>query len=65
LFTEIFFTRHNLVPRHFLPHPIRLRTAAESVPGEKYKSELWGQGRTGPPVGAQGQSLPRSLPVSL
>ena len=66
LFTEIFFTRHNLVPRHFLPHPLRLRTAAESVPEKSIKVNFMG---AGPDPGAvpsgQDQSLPRSLPVFL
>ena len=29
-----------ITTRHYQSLPIRLRTAAESVPGEKYKSEL-------------------------
>jgi hypothetical protein len=44
LFREIFFARHYLVPRYttryYPPFPVRLRTAAESVPAEPYKSEL-------------------------
>jgi hypothetical protein len=70
LFRQIFFTRHNLVPRYttryYSPLPVRLRTAAESVPGEQYKSEL----KAGP-VSLQAryrsrrQSSPRSFPVSL
>jgi hypothetical protein len=43
LFRQIFLARHNLVPAttRYYPSPLmRLRTAAESVPDEKYKSEL-------------------------
>jgi hypothetical protein len=32
------------VTRDYPPLPVRLRTAAESVPGEKYKSELKARG---------------------
>jgi hypothetical protein len=45
LFRQIFLARHNLFPRDYPPRPMRLRTAAESVPGEKYKSELNGARR--------------------
>ena len=56
LFRQIFLTRHNLVPAttHDYPSlPVRLRPAAESVPGEKYKSEL----KAGP---VSGQARDRS-----
>jgi hypothetical protein len=52
--------------RYYPPLPVRLRTAAESVPGEKYKSELKagsvsGQAR----YRLRCQFSPRGFPVSL
>jgi hypothetical protein len=70
LFCQIFLARHNLVPRYYTryypPLPVRLRTAAESVPGKSTKVNLkrGGRGRSGvqPRMGRAACELsPRSL----
>jgi hypothetical protein len=63
LFCQIFLARHNLVPRYYTryypPLPVRLRTAAESVPGEKYKSEL--KARRARAIGRSAADGPRGV----
>jgi hypothetical protein len=62
LFTEIFFTRHNLVPR-FYRYRTRSDYALRRNPFRGNSTKVNFNGEVWPVPGRQ--SLPRSLPVSL